>query len=41
MKFLRRLFPARRCATRYHHRSAGPVVIDPDAKGKVHVWGRK
>lgn len=25
--------------TRYHHRSEGPVVINPDVKETVIVWG--
>lgn len=26
-------------ARRFHHRSRGPVVINPDRTETVHVWG--
>lgn len=27
--------------TTFHHRANGPVVIDPEKPGTIHVWGKK
>lgn len=35
IRLIRHIFPPRR----YHHRSAGPVVINPDRREIIHVWG--
>jgi hypothetical protein len=34
-RLFRHVFPPRR----YHHRAAGPVVINPDVRERIHVWG--
>ncbi len=39
MTRLARLFRRKPC--RYHHRSTGPVVINPDRAEVVHVWGQR
>ncbi len=37
MDLIRRIFRSRR----FHHRSAGPVVINPDVAETIHIWGIK
>ncbi|WP_275425677.1 hypothetical protein [Arthrobacter alpinus] len=38
-RFLRWLFPPKPVPDRYHYRSDGPVVIDPDVNELIDVSG--
>lgn len=36
IRLFRLIFPPRR----FHHCSTGPVVINPDRREIIHVWGK-